>query len=251
MPKSSAAAIALANPEVLWEFVTHDVAGRVFLVEESGRVVFANHEAMNKWSALPGGIIGASLYDDIASGELGQEWRRLCDATLADDTPSAVETMIRGVRIRAILRPMHYEGRRYLLILSRDVADIMAATWELPDGVKERRGRVADWGPLEVLTDREREILGLIGLGLSAAQIAKRLGRSPKTIEWHRHQIGQKLHVKTRVELATMALRAGLTPLEDARVFPAAIVGEDGAIDANDAQPAERDSFEGSGDAGR
>jgi PAS domain S-box-containing protein len=68
-----------------------------------------------------------------------------------------------------------------------------------------------DLGPLAKLTDREMQVLRLIGLGLSTQEIADRLHRSKKTIEWHRVSLGAKMQVTNRVELARMALHAGLT----------------------------------------
>ena len=66
-------------------------------------------------------------------------------------------------------------------------------------------GLVAD------LTNREREILGLIGMGLSMSDIAKRLNRTIKTVEWYRGSLGKKLRAKNRVQLARIAIGAGLT----------------------------------------
>jgi DNA-binding CsgD family transcriptional regulator len=72
-----------------------------------------------------------------------------------------------------------------------------------------------DLGPLAVLTEREMQVLRLIGLGLSTQEIADRLHRSKKTIEWHRVSLGSKMNVTNRVELARMALNAGLTWFEE------------------------------------
>ena len=69
---------------------------------------------------------------------------------------------------------------------------------------------------LESLTRREREVLGLIGRGLSLPQIARQLHRSQKTIESHRLSLGRKLDASNRVELARIAITAGLAPLTDA-----------------------------------
>lgn len=66
------------------------------------------------------------------------------------------------------------------------------------------------------LTGREREVLRLIGMGLSTSQIATRLSRSMKTVEWHRVSLGSKLKVKNRVELARIAIAAGLVQAFDA-----------------------------------
>ncbi len=68
-----------------------------------------------------------------------------------------------------------------------------------------------DLGPLTKLTEREMQVLRLIGLGLSTQEIADHLHRSKKTIEWHRVSLGAKMDVTNRVELARLALNAGLT----------------------------------------
>ena len=68
--------------------------------------------------------------------------------------------------------------------------------------------------PLQGLTNREQEILGLIGQGLTIPEIAERLFRSQKTIESHRQSLGRKLQVGNRVELARIAIQTGLAPLE-------------------------------------
>lgn len=63
---------------------------------------------------------------------------------------------------------------------------------------------------LETLTPREREILTMIGEGDSLPEIAHKLHRSLKTIESHRLSIGRKLNASNRVELAKIAISAGL-----------------------------------------
>lgn len=63
---------------------------------------------------------------------------------------------------------------------------------------------------LESLTPREREVLTLIAEGRSLSEIARRLYRSLKTIESHRLALGRKLGASNRVELAHIAIRAGL-----------------------------------------
>lgn len=67
---------------------------------------------------------------------------------------------------------------------------------------------------LQGLTSRQREVLVMIGEGLSSAEIARRLHRTVKTVESHRLALGKKLGVRNRVELALIAHRAGLTKTE-------------------------------------
>ncbi len=65
---------------------------------------------------------------------------------------------------------------------------------------------------LSALTHREREVLRLIAEGLSVSEISKVLYRSEKTIQSHRLSIGRKLGARNRVELARIAIEAGLVP---------------------------------------
>jgi NarL family two-component system response regulator LiaR len=57
------------------------------------------------------------------------------------------------------------------------------------------------------LTDREREVLALMTEGLNNTQIAGRLTVSPSTVKSHVSNILSKLHVTSRTEAVTLALR--------------------------------------------
>jgi DNA-binding NarL/FixJ family response regulator len=58
------------------------------------------------------------------------------------------------------------------------------------------------------LTRREREVLGLLGEGLSVREVAERLCLSPKTVATHCENIMRKLGVRTRARAVALALRA-------------------------------------------
>jgi two-component system, NarL family, response regulator NreC len=60
------------------------------------------------------------------------------------------------------------------------------------------------------LTQREREILAMIGLGHTNQEIAERLSVSINTIQTHRSHIIDKLDLHSRAELMRYALRVGL-----------------------------------------
>ncbi len=62
----------------------------------------------------------------------------------------------------------------------------------------------------ELLSEREREVLKLIALGHTAAQIADQLSLSPKTVDTYRARIMDKLELGSRVELVKYALARGL-----------------------------------------
>ncbi|WP_369688428.1 response regulator [Actinomadura macra] len=64
--------------------------------------------------------------------------------------------------------------------------------------------------PFPQLTGREREVLELIALGLGNAQIAERLGLSPKTVRNNASTVFAKLQVAGRAEAIARARDAGL-----------------------------------------
>jgi DNA-binding NarL/FixJ family response regulator len=104
-----------------------------------------------------------------------------------------------------------------------DVAILVDALRRLADGetvidptiVSRLVGRRRREDPLEELTEREREVLGLVAEGLSNKAIAGRLFVTERTVEAHVKQIFLKLRLETnpgshRRVLAVLAyLRAG------------------------------------------
>lgn len=67
---------------------------------------------------------------------------------------------------------------------------------------------------INTLTNREQQVLAMIGRGYSVPKIAEKLFRSQKTIETHRQSLGRKLGASNRVELARIAIQVGLAPLD-------------------------------------
>ncbi|MFB3788590.1 MAG: response regulator [bacterium] len=70
--------------------------------------------------------------------------------------------------------------------------------------------------PAAELSGREREVLGLIAAGKSSKEIAACLNLSERTIEFHRHNLMDKLGLHTVADLTKYAVREGLAPLDDA-----------------------------------
>lgn len=63
---------------------------------------------------------------------------------------------------------------------------------------------------LDVLTEREREVLSLVGLGLTNGEIGERLFLSPLTAKTHVSRIMTKLGARDRVHLVVVAYETGL-----------------------------------------
>ncbi len=63
---------------------------------------------------------------------------------------------------------------------------------------------------LGALTEREREVLALVGRGLSNAEIAGRIYVSPATAKTHVSHIMTKLYARDRAQLVVLAYESGL-----------------------------------------
>lgn len=65
-------------------------------------------------------------------------------------------------------------------------------------------------GALGELTEREREVMALVGIGLSNEEIARRLVVSPLTAKTHVSRTMVKLGARDRAQLVVMAYESGL-----------------------------------------
>ncbi|MCA1847085.1 MAG: helix-turn-helix transcriptional regulator, partial [Actinobacteria bacterium] len=80
-------------------------------------------------------------------------------------------------------------------------------------GVAGRRARSRDRASaLGELSTREREVLDLLGEGLTNAEIARRLYITPKTAEHHVGRVLTKLGVRSRTEAAALAAAEAVSP---------------------------------------
>jgi len=103
--------------------------------------------------------------------------------------------------IRAI-RTIH-SGQRYI---SPGIAQQIAI----------KRFTKGDDSPLDLLSERELQIMLMITQGQKVQDISKKLCLSPKTVNSYRYRIFDKLNIESDVELTLMAMRLGM--IEGAKV---------------------------------
>jgi two-component system, NarL family, nitrate/nitrite response regulator NarL len=157
--------------------------------------------------AMPGGGIEAAR--QIGPASPATRVVMLTSSEDEDDVLAAMEAGARGYvlkgvsgrELRAILKSVH-AGEVYV---APGLAYIMIK------GLTKPRER----DPLDELTAREREVLELVALGLSNAEIGGRLGLAEKTVKHHMTAILSKLEVGSRVEAALLAYKAGVGHTED------------------------------------
>jgi DNA-binding NarL/FixJ family response regulator len=85
-----------------------------------------------------------------------------------------------------------------------------SVTRRLIEFVAKAAPRRADPERLSLLTDREREVMALVGGGLSNDEIARRLFMSPATAKTHVSRAMAKLGARDRAQLVVLAYETGL-----------------------------------------
>jgi DNA-binding NarL/FixJ family response regulator len=98
--------------------------------------------------------------------------------------------------IKAVL-----SGKRYV---SPEISDLVL------EGYLESRKTIKKKSSFETLTQREKEVLKLVGETYQNKEIADYLCISPKTVEKHRASIMQKLDLHTASALTAYAIEKGL-----------------------------------------
>ncbi len=73
---------------------------------------------------------------------------------------------------------------------------------------------VEEESPLEILSERELQVMIMITSGQKVQEISDKLCLSPKTVNSYRYRLFEKLNVSTDVELTHVAIKYGLIDLK-------------------------------------
>lgn len=85
------------------------------------------------------------------------------------------------------------------------VSEALANTYTAPGGDEGARGGIVS-DPIDRLSNRELQVLSLIGRGLSSREAAGTLGVSVKTVESHRQSLKRKLNLLTNAQLLQFSI---------------------------------------------
>jgi prevent-host-death family protein len=106
-----------------------------------------------------------------------------------------------------LLRAVRVVARGEALLAPRQTRRLIEAFVEQERAVQPA---VSEGDQLEELTPREREVLALVGRGLSNAEIADELILSPLTAKTHVARLFSKLDARDRAQLVVVAYETGL-----------------------------------------
>ena len=211
---------------------------------ESGRrsvLIVDDHEIVRHGLALmiqqePDLEVGGSAGDFAQASELLRKQR--FDAAVVDISLGGISGLEIVKRIadrspstRILVLTMHEESLYWEramgagahgFVMKRDgpaqlikaIRAVLAGTLYYSEQVQARLADIArsmrktsPAGPLDTLSDRELDVLRLVGQGLGTSEIAGRLSRSVKTIETHKANLKTKLGMASSQELTSFAMR--------------------------------------------
>jgi DNA-binding NarL/FixJ family response regulator len=137
------------------------------------------------------------LFEMLAAGASGY----ITKQSAAEELVAAIHTIASGnVYLQPALARWLLDDYRRLL------AHMPAAA--TPAGEERAAGK-----GLEVLSERELQVLELLAQGLTNPQIGTRLGISHKTVARHRERIMSKLNLHSSTALVKFAIRTGLVDI--------------------------------------
>ena len=126
----------------------------------------------------------AYLRSALAAGASGYLLKRAVDAELL-------------AAIRAVHRGGIFVDPRLASVLVHDV-------------LAKKSTKAGSAQPVNILSDRELQVLRLVARGYTSAQIAKQIAVGVKTVETYRSRFAEKLGLRTRSDVIRFAVQMGL-----------------------------------------
>lgn len=192
----------------------------IMVWDRDGMILFANHlVALGYMVDSPFDVMGKNI-KEFTPEKWAQERIDIANRAVDLDQPISLLEIQYSQRLHARYTPMssdESDQSKSNILITVELVNPGGYKYLTSDAHEELtlHAQYNDLGRLDVLSNRELEVLALMGQGLRPKEIAKRLFRSLSTIENHRDNIGTKLGVKDRSELITMANLAVLQ-VEDA-----------------------------------
>jgi PAS domain S-box-containing protein len=182
-------------PALFWS-AFKDSRNAMVLLDEDRRQVEVNPAYLRLLGARHSELIGRHVYESVVDGPAASpgEWR----AAIAKDEFSGVVQMIRSddttVTVQYAGHPETVTGRRLVLLVALSTS---------------RSGRRLPIDPPteETLSDREREVVHLIGQGSTGPEIAEELRISHNTVRTHAHNAMTKTGARSRAHSSGAATR--------------------------------------------
>ena len=139
---------------------------------------------------------------------------KILAVTQYDDSEYVIPVIEAGARgfVTKMASPLELSAAIHAVYQGESFLSPSAAS-ALVEECQLKTGAEGDKDHYQLLTDRERETLKLIAEGHTAREIAEMLVVSPKTIEWYKTSLMNKLNLHNTADLIKFAIRKRLITL--------------------------------------
>ena len=205
------------DPASIWQALTKTEGVGICVLARDGGMVYVNETSLGLFFDRPIEYQGKTIAD-VHPPEYVSERMEMIRRVLDENRPLKIEHILHGRPIVSAVWPIRDVVPPYqrVLVISRRNSKVDFSGVRIESEMDVMETRYIDLGKLDVLSNRELEIMALIGHGLTVPQVAKILHRSQKTIENHKTSITQKLHLSGQADMVAIVTSMGLD-VDDAR----------------------------------
>ncbi len=117
---------------------------------------------------------------------------------------------VNGRVLCCTFRSIRDHGSENLVLVSMAPVQSGELANRMVSDIEVHQAQQQDFGPLAPLTMRQLDVFRLMGLGFIGPEIASRIHRSIKTVDFHRNAIRERLQVNSIADIALLAHRSGI-----------------------------------------
>ena len=166
---------------------------------------------------VPADLLHATTLRAVLSREVCQEWLRLVRAVTIGQRMACAIVVLDGVGQEMVCAPL---GAKVPCAGPEVALLALLPLTARGDLLQPQAGRMTlkahEWGPLESLSRCQMDTLRNVCMGLGNEQIARKICRTKRAVEWHIRFLNQQLGTCDREALALIGRDAGLHRFSDA-----------------------------------
>ena len=162
---------------------------------------------------VPLDMLDARSLRAVLSTEVCSEWLRMIRIAALERHVSSSIVILDGRGHEAVCSPHTFErdgGQRRVALLSLLPTALCANAYVVQPTGTRLLLKAHEWGPLETLSRCQLDTLRNVTMGLSNDEIAKKICRTKRAVEWHIRYLNQQLGISGRERLAMIGRDAGL-----------------------------------------
>ncbi|MCA9242195.1 MAG: PAS domain-containing protein [Planctomycetales bacterium] len=206
------------DPASLWQALSMTPGVGVSIMDTEGALIFVNDTSQLLFFNQVGVDYRGKTVHDFHPPGFCRERIEMIRRVIAEKKPLVIKHIYYGRRIESTIWPINDKKppfNRVVVISHNQASGPLAAN--APSDFETIETRFIGLGPLDVLTQRELEVLVLLGNGMSVPSTAAMLHRSPNTVQRHKESISRKLSLSGQAELVSLVASMGLD-LDDAHL---------------------------------